>query len=262
MAELTQYKLIAAVLIFAVSLITILYPLKKKKPIHATERAEIGEALASGIFLGAAFFHMLPDAVHAFAHHYPNQPFPIAEGICVGGFLFLLFLERISFVKAEQNHSPDAAHGHTHAIPYIIAFTLIIHSLIEGMALGIGNTFSQAFMIFIAILAHKGSESYALCTLLMQHQLAFRRLLGILLFFALMTPLGILLGTLMNALPFTTDNDLPAAIFNAFAAGSFLYISTLHHVHFHHHARGVQSMIEFFSLTLGTVLMGIIAIWV
>lgn len=251
--SLIYYKISAALLILAVSIAAVIYPLKKKS-ILKTESLGLGEALASGIFLGTAFFHMLPDAVKLFNGLYGQLTYPIPEIICVFGFLLLLFLERLSYSYASVSTSK-------HSIPYLLAFILILHAIIEGAALGIGSTISETIMLFIAILAHKGSESFALCITLLRYQIPFRRIVFIVIFAALMTPLGIGLGATINLFTFARNGQLVAALFNAFAAGTFLYISTLHHIHFHKHEEESQGLLEFACLALGCCTMGVIAIW-
>lgn len=250
---LIYYKAIAALLIFLMSLATVIYPLRKKSKVMHAESLELGEALASGIFLGAAFFHMLPDSVRMFQSVYGQMTYPIPEVICISGFLLMLFLERLSLMST--------AFSTKHSIPYILAVILIIHALTEGAALGIGTTLSETLMIFIAILAHKGSESFALCVTMLKHKLPLKRVIGIILFFALMTPLGIWFGAKINQFAFIGNGDLAGAVLNAFAAGTFLYISTLHHIHFHQHTKEAQGLLEFFCLALGVAAMALIAIW-
>lgn len=244
------YQFIAAVLIFAVSIITALVLLRKKQKISQTEPAQVGDAFASGVFLGTALFHLLPDASRLFNTAYHYTAYPVAEVICAGAFLLMLFLERLSIVAP--------AIKTRHSIPYILTFILCIHALTEGAALGIGVTLSEILMLFIAIIAHKASESFALCIALLRGQLPRMRIIVIVSCFALMTPIGILLG---NLLVHSANSTLTAAWFNAFAAGTFLYISTLHHVHFHEHAEDAQGLLEFFCLAIGVAAMGLIAIW-
>lgn len=250
---LIYYKLIAALIIFLVSLIIAIYPIKKKRVSTHSESIELGEALASGIFLGAAFFHMLPESISLFNNLYGPAHYPFAELICVSGFLLLLFLERLSlsFSSLQSKNS----------VPYILTLILIIHALTEGAALGIGPTFSETLMLFIAIMAHKGSESFALSITLLRHELPVRHILLIVIFFSLMTPIGISAGTFINHTAFAENGGLVEAVFNAFAAGTFLYISTLHHVHFHQHTEDSQGLIEFASLAAGAAAMGLIALW-
>lgn len=250
---LVAYKAVVALVVFFVSTATIIYPLRKKRVFKHTDAIELSEALASGIFLGAAFFHMLPDAIKSFQTLYGTVQYPVPEIICVSGFLLLLFLERLSLANT-------SAHSH-HSVPYILAIILIIHALTEGAVLGVGSTVVEALMLSIAIIAHKGSESFALCITMLRHQLPFRHILLIIIFFSLMTPLGIALGTTMSLLTTTASGVLTNALFNAFAAGTFLYISTLHHIRFHQHAQGgAQGIKEFTCLTFGLIAMGAIAL--
>lgn len=250
---LIDYKIIAAVLIFIIGFIMAIYPIWRKQALAHSESVEVGEALASGIFLGAAFFHLLPDAVKQFNHLYPLLSYPLPEVICVAGFLFLLLLERSSL--------GSAASYSKHAVPYIITVTLIIHAITEGAALGIGATLSETTMLLIAIIAHKGSESYALCVMLLRHELPFRQIVLLVITFSLMTPIGISLGATIQHLAAVQEGALLSACFNAFAAGTFLYISTLHHIHFHKHAEDTQGLVEFGSLVAGVAAMAVIAMW-
>jgi len=247
--NLAFYQTIAALLIFAISTVTAYVLLRKKQSISPSERSQVGEAFASGVFLGTALFHLLPDAMRQFGGIYGFTSYPLAEVICAAAFLVMLFLERLSIAAPHINTRQS--------IPYILTFILCFHALIEGAALGIGVTLSEMMMLLIAIIAHKASESYALCIALLRGQLSRTRIIAIIGVFALMTPIGIACGSMLQS----DNNALTAAWFNAFAAGTFLYISTLHHVHFHEHAEDKQGIVEFFSLALGVGVMGVVAIW-
>lgn len=253
--SLIYYKAIAAQIIFISSLVAIIYPLKTRFSTKPSEPLELGEAFASGIFLGVAFFHMLPAAITSFHYLWPDMHYPIAELICCLGFISLLFLERLSLANSRYHM--------TNSIPYILTIMLVIHSLIEGTALGLNASFTEALMIFIAIIAHKGSASFALCVTLMRQNISTTLLFAIMLFFSLVTPIGILLGTTLDAFSYLMKAQLLQAIFNAFATGSFFYMATLHHVQFHKRAAEEgHGLLEFFFLMLGLGIMGLIAIWV
>jgi solute carrier family 39 (zinc transporter), member 1/2/3 len=253
--SLIYYKIIAALLIFLVSIVTAAYPLKKKAALSHPESIELGEALASGIFLGAAFFHLLPESIQLFSQVYGSIRYPVPEVICLGGFLLMLFLERLSII-APLHHAKRW-------IPSILTIIVIIHALMEGAVLGMGQALPDTTLLFIAILAHKGSESFALCVTMIKHQLPRARIIFLTLFFALMSPLGICIGiVIMNESLTAQHGALIAACFNAFAAGTFIYISTLHHIRFHKHTEETQGMLELGCLVLGLVCMGVIAWWV
>ncbi|OGT38332.1 MAG: hypothetical protein A3F11_06545 [Gammaproteobacteria bacterium RIFCSPHIGHO2_12_FULL_37_14] len=249
------YKTIAALLIFLVSIATAIYPLNKLKTnreIDHTESFELGEALASGIFLGIAFFHMLPSSITTFHQLFPHTSYPIAEIVCMIGFSLLLFLERLSLDRSlfsSQN-----------VIPYTLALILIIHSLTEGAALGVSSTGTEALIVFIAIIAHKSSDSFVLCMLLMRYHFPLMSIVIIIAIFSLMTPIGIGLGTIISLYTQSFDGQFAEALFDAFAAGTFLYIATLHHLRFHQRLEEAQSLLEFACMMLGLIAMAAIAL--
>jgi zinc transporter 1/2/3 len=253
--SLLIYKTLAGIIIFITSVLTVAYPLKVRAyPTHH-RLLELGDAFASGIFLGAALFHMLPDAITDFAAALRNTQYPLAEFFCASGFLLLLFFERLS----DNTHEH---HDHTHGtIPYVIATIIIIHSLIEGAVLGTYTTLASATIIFVAIIAHKGSESFALAVTLNRSNLSLRNTIILLLLFSLMTPLGIGLGTILSLSLQYKKTQLITAGFNAFAAGTFLYMSTLHHINHHQSVHKGEGLIEFFALLGGLFLMAGIAVW-
>jgi solute carrier family 39 (zinc transporter), member 1/2/3 len=249
--SLVFYKASAAAIVFFISITAALYPLKRKH-VH-TRSLDLGDALASGIFLGAAFLHLLPHAITIFQSLYPSISYPIPEAICVGGFLLLLLLERLSLIHHFFHPSVN--------IPYVLALILVIHALTEGTALGVGTTFAESFMLFIAIIAHKGSASFALCIVLMRYQLPYRQIIALIIFFSLMTPLGIGIGSVISLFTGSRSGELMISLFNAFAAGTFIYISTLHHIHFHKRQEEGKGLMEFGALLTGVVMMGMIAWW-
>lgn len=253
--SLFAYKSLAAFFIFLTTIIAVTYPIKARARPKHHHFLDFGDAFASGIFLGAALFHMLPEARHAF-HQTLNQiEYPLAELFCAVGFILLLFLERLSL--RSNNHK------HQLTVPYLAAGTLIIHSLIEGAALGVNTELATASAMFIAIIVHKSSESFALSiTLCRGNHVPTQQLFWIIGIFSLMTPIGIALGTSITPYLAFNTGQIAAAGFNAFAAGTFLYMSTLHHIHHHQRLHEAESLSEFFCLFAGLSLMGLIVFWV
>jgi zinc transporter 1/2/3 len=252
--DLFYYKIMAGILIFLTTVIVVIYPIKTRTYPKHNRTLELADAFASGIFLGAGLFHMLPDAINNFASVYPENNYPIAELFCAGGFLLLLFLERVSNYFA-------AAKNHVHTLSYMLASILIIHALIEGAVLGVNNTFATASVIFLAIIAHKSSESFALAVIMNRSDLAIRRIVAIIILFSLMTPLGIAFGTSLMTILQSKESQLFTAGFNAFAAGTFLYMSTLHHINHHQRQHEAESLLEFVALLVGLIIMGVLSIW-
>lgn len=253
--SLLFYKMIASILILATSLVAAIYPIKVRARPQHRPILELGDAFASGIFLGAALFHMLPDAISGFAGTLPNVHYPVAEFFCACGFLILLFLERLAACVPQVKNAKQF-------MPYMVALILIIHSLIEGGVLGINTTMATAFVIFIAIIVHKSSESFALAVVLNRSETPFKKSILIVSVFSLMTPLGILLGTTMSSFLQYQSGQLRAAGFNAFAAGTFLYMSTLHHINHHERMHEAENLLEFLFLFIGLAVMALLALWV
>lgn len=245
------YKITAGILIFLTALLAVIYPIKSRALPKHNRPLELIDAFASGIFLGTALFHMLPDAITEFTVAVGTTSYPMPEFICAAGFLILLFMERVSQVFSDEKNK--------NTVSYMLAIILIVHSLIEGTVLGVNSTFATAFVIFIAIIVHKGSESFALAVVLNRSNLSLTRITYLIILFSLMTPLGILLGAFLTRS--FQANALFTASFNAFAAGTFLYMSTLHHINHHHRQHETESLLEFGALLGGLVVMGLLAGW-
>lgn len=253
MINLGTYKYVAATFIFATSLLAAAYPFFKKNKLGARQSLVLGEAFASGVFLGAALFHLLPESIFLFNQQYPTITYPIPEAICGLGILFFLWLEQLLA-------NSSALHAKL-LIPYLLFIMLSIHALVEGTALGLSQTFSEVLFLFIAIAAHKGSESFAICVTLLKQTLSSTKIAGFIILFALMTPIGIGLGMIVHNLVIVGAGTI-GVIFNAFAAGTFLYIATLHHSHTHRdvteQAKPTLSSLSIF--TFGLIAMATIAI--
>ena len=75
---------------------------------------------------------------------------------------------------------------------------LSIHSVIAGIALGIESELAASLLVMIAILSHKGSAAFALMVSVQSAGADRARLKRVLAIFVVMTPLGIMLGTLAS----------------------------------------------------------------
>ena len=134
--------------------------------------------------LGAAFFHMLPEAVHLGG--------PDVIPWAVAGFLFLFLLERFVLVHVCAEPGPSerllghpappphglrehAGHDHAHEATGCDVHTLglaafvglSLHTLVDGFALGAAQSDpALGLLVFVAILAHKIPSSVSLTAIL------------------------------------------------------------------------------------------------
>ena len=176
-----------------------------------------GEALACGIFLGAAILHMLPEANEAF--HNAGFHYPVAFLGAGVVFLFLLWLEHLGTHLSEHESSNSPAYA------WLSTAVLSVHSLLAGAALGSTSTISTAVIIMVAVIAHKWAASFALAVKLVQSGQSLKSNLIAFGIFSAAFPLGVGLGALANM---PMGDNLLEPIFNSFAAGTFLYLGTLH----------------------------------
>ena len=104
--------------------------------------------------------------------------------------------------------------------PFILMIALSVHSIFEGLALGITTNESGVINICIAIIIHKGAAASSLgISLVKTFPDNFRLCRQLVFIFACSTPLGVIIGMIC------AGNDLSDVIFSSIAAGSFVYIA-------------------------------------
>ena len=105
--------------------------------------------------------------------------------------------------------------------PFILMIALSVHSIFEGLALGLQMTMASCINMIIAILVHKGAAGSSLgISLVKTFPDNFRLCRQLVTLFACATPLGVALGmAVANA------GDIYEVIFSSIAAGSFVYIA-------------------------------------
>jgi zinc transporter ZupT len=213
----TALKVIFALVAFVVILLAGWYPFKKRVKDDKHIDFPIGETLATGIFLGAALLHMLPEANSLFHKH--GYHYPLAYIITGAVFLFFLWFEHLG---KELYH-----HNTAHPAFAILAWAMLsIHSIMVGAALGLSQSNSMIIVLFLAIIAHKWAESFAISVQLNKSSLSASQSLWFFFTFSLMTPFGIFLGWYFGY--GVETNSLFDPILIAASAGTFLYLGTLH----------------------------------
>ena len=105
--------------------------------------------------------------------------------------------------------------------PFILMLALSVHSVFEGLALGMGKDMTSTVDMVIAICIHKGAAGTSLgISLVKTFPDNFRLCRQMILIFALATPVGVGIGmAVVNA------GDIYNVVFSSLAAGSFLYIA-------------------------------------
>lgn len=210
-------------------------------------------AFAAGIMLGAAFFHMLPEAFAGSAF-WTFALVPI-------GFVALLLLERYVLVHAceeppdceEHVHSPGPTIG-------LAAFLgMSVHTLFDGIALGSAAKEGVGTVAFVAILCHKIPSSLSLAAIFRSERRSTKSILLYAAAFGLMVPLGALLFFALDAI---VHIEHLAARAVAFSAGTFLYIAVsdlLPHVNRHGRDRRGRNVVALLAGLALTFLVAVLA---
>jgi len=176
------------------------------------KRMDVLLAFAAGVMLGAAFFHMLPEAVH--------QGGAQALAVVPLGFVALYTLERFVLVHA----CPEPDDGcEVHGTMGLAAFLgLSAHTVFDGVALGSSVSAGLGGMVFLAVVAHKIPGSLSLASILVHEKRSPARVVLMLVALALMVPVGALA---YFALRNVVDVTRLTAWALAFSTGTFLHIA-------------------------------------
>ena len=145
----------------------------------------------------------------------------------------------------------------------VLDISICSHSIIVGFAIGITDDIPTLEVLLVALAFHQLFEGIGLGTAILEGKVSQTSLLVMGTFFALTTPIGIILGMYANT---GTDGEVVAGYFDAFAAGSLIYSVCIEMIgedfmdpRFSKNHLGKLSM--YASLCLGAFTMALIALW-
>jgi len=246
-------------------------------------------AFSTGIFLGAVFLHLLPSVAAGGGSDHSLQAQVMALGDhAVEALTHMASLtpEELSSADPHAGHShgasgpwmwvlvgllgvfliealliPGETHGHGHAhndkerhsaVGWAALVGLTVHALTAGVALAaVQNQSDIAGVMLLAILAHKGFESFSLASVFSMTGSKRSHVLSMVIAFSLVTPMGLVLGSQLSG--FLGAGGI--AILTSLATGTFLYVclcELLPEV-FHHREDGPRK--------IGLMILGITAMW-
>lgn len=251
---MTEIKLISALLVLLAGIGGGAFARKLLKGKARYEVAALANTFAGGVFLGAAFLHMLPDAIGNFNIWFKRFDYPLFALATSGGFLVVLLLDKVIGPALEKGQHERAIY------PYILMATLSVHSIITGLALGLEDTMVSAGAILFAILAHKSTAAMALGVSFTREEVPMPRARNLQWMFYTTTPIGILLGTWWAVAIEGPGEGKFEGIFDALAAGTFLYIAVMD-ILSEEFAGKVERMPRFAMTVTGFAIMAVVAIW-
>ncbi len=171
-------------------------------------------AFSAGVFIGAAFLHMIPDAIG-------SMSVTSALGLVLVGFVVVLLAERVIFYGHREECQEECEHKHL--LTGFSAFVgLVVHSIIAGVGLGVAVLIEPELgvIVFLAIMAHESVELFSLSTVFRLAGFERKKTLAYVGALSLMKPLGAWAAVLAIDRMSGIELGVPLAL----AAGTFLYV--------------------------------------
>uniref|UniRef100_A0A1A8PV74 Solute carrier family 39 (Zinc transporter), member 1 n=1 Tax=Nothobranchius pienaari TaxID=704102 RepID=A0A1A8PV74_9TELE len=248
---------------------------------------------AGGVFLAACLLDIIPDYLSDISSELSSleSSFPLPEFIMAAGFFTVLILEKIVLNCREMRvlhgeraplltgnrngHGPHSHGGvpnpdlessghHVHVDfqahspfrSFMLFLSLSLHSVFEGLAIGLQSTDSKVLEICIAILVHKSIIVFSLSLKLVQSAVPPFWVAAYLVIFSMMSPIGIAIGiSVMEAE--LAAGALIQAILEGLAAGTFVYITFMEILPHELNSAGNQLLKVFFLLLGFTIMAGL-----
>ena len=135
-------------------------------------------SFSAGVLIATAFLHLLPDALER------------AEPRSVGLYILLSFVGLFVLEKFVMVHPCEESHCNYHHMGVTAFAGMMVHTLFDGFALGAALVVSNhlAWLVFLAIMAHKVASSFSLASILRRAGWRRRKIVLFLFLFGSMIP--------------------------------------------------------------------------
>jgi zinc transporter ZupT len=235
-----------SLLIIIVSLIGGAFPLLRT---WNSSQLHLMTALSAGVFIGATFLILLPEAVGSMD---PSQALML---VMVGFFIILVFETMLKY--RHQDECEEHTDEHTHSLTSTTAFVgLSVHSALDGFALGVAVILNQeiGMVVFLAILVHKAIDVFSLSTTFALAGVEKRKGIIFMVLFTLITPIAAVVAVPLLEILQNIEVGIPLAL----AGGTFMYVGIydLLPESFHEEHSGLKAIS---LVAVGIVIMYIIA---
>ncbi|XGW22479.1 hypothetical protein V3C99_005032 [Haemonchus contortus] len=220
---------------------------------------------SGGVFMGTCFLDIIPHINENYEDFKvlsgTNFEFPLPQFFtCVGFFLVYLIeeicikvfamkhdhsstvevekpvqkdtlnLRKFSLVMEETANYAVAESSEGSLLKSLtFAVAMSFHSILEGFALGVQNTTARIVTLFISLILHKGVEAFSVGLQISKgNSNKLKAVIATILIYAMMTPLGSGLGTLLQMSNISRlHKDGAVLILESLAAGTFIYVTFL-----------------------------------
>lgn len=230
MASLVAIKVIAVFVLLIEGLVGGLLPVGVKSLRRPGRVLIAAQGFSGGVMFAIAVLDLLSDALEKQEEALGKGRYPYWSLFTLAGFLLVLLTEKV-FIFSDNK--PDVARqcqrkwGRLTSLRTSLAaaFALSLHSLLEGLAIGIQSDVAVATDLFIAVASHKLVAALALGVKVAKDGDPVS-VISVTLVFAVMTPLGTLIG-----LGLTRVDPSLTLVLQCLATGTFLYVGASEAVH-------------------------------
>jgi len=197
-----------------------------------------GRAQVSPVGYGSMSGNTMPqesgslDFSHAHARHHPDDSSGAAHH------------------HHRHHHNEQMSDRHSSLRALLLLLALSLHSLFEGLALGLLKSNDTIISIFSALIIHKLVMGFSLGLNLVQSDLSVCSVVGSVTFFSITSPIGAAIGIVLAELYQTPLAQLVCGSLQAIACGTFLYV-TFFEVLPHEMNSGGNRLLKVLSIILG-----------
>uniref|UniRef100_A0A0C9RSW3 TSA: Wollemia nobilis Ref_Wollemi_Transcript_14432_1345 transcribed RNA sequence n=1 Tax=Wollemia nobilis TaxID=56998 RepID=A0A0C9RSW3_9CONI len=251
----------------------------------------LGTQFAGGVFLGTALMHFLSDSNETF-ESLTEKAYPFAFMLCSAGYLVtmlgdcvIIWVYRgkdkgvVDVEKKEEEDEEQCRQGWqglssktvSAGDSVMLILALCIHSVFEGIAIGVAETEADAWKALWTVGLHKIFAAIAMGIALLR-MIPDRPLLSCAAYafaFAVSSPIGVGIGIAIDA---TTEGhvaDWIYAISMGLATGVFIYVAVNHllakgyaaHAHHDQVATADKPFFKLLAVTLGVGVIAVVMIW-
>ncbi|KDR22729.1 Zinc transporter ZIP1 [Zootermopsis nevadensis] len=221
---------------------------------------------------------------------YMKSSFPVAEFTVAFGFFLILILEQIvqdckekhtesnllqdETVRTDVNQScdPEGEHQLHHEVEagsstlnvpvyrepelhptlrsLALLFALSLHSLFEGLAIGLQEEVSSVLQIFVAVVLHKMALAFSLGLSLVQTELSLRSVIKSNFLFSITSPLGMCIAIMVEEFGHSLNSSVLNGILQGLACGTFFYV-TFFEVLPHELSQSENRLLKLLALLVG-----------
>eukprot|EP00931_Biecheleriopsis_adriatica_P084195 TRINITY_DN5793_c0_g1_i1.p1 TRINITY_DN5793_c0_g1~~TRINITY_DN5793_c0_g1_i1.p1 ORF type:complete len:337 (+),score=59.58 TRINITY_DN5793_c0_g1_i1:59-1012(+) len=307
-ADATTLRWIAVGVLLIVSFAGVSFPFFAKRNNHGlldTTWFQLTRALCTGLVVGVALLHVLADAQDYLGR---VSDYPVAAAGALAGIFLMVAIKEMgvmamdylrqegSFQDSRDCHLEEGLlkgdeHliGHTHTLPsvelgridladkplqrfivYMMEMSVMVHSVLVGVALGVLQKRVAILSLGAAILFHQFFEGLALGAVAVKSEFSFASSWHLFLTFTLSCPLGGVLGIFLANSYDPTDfrTAWTLGMLNAIAAGTLLHIGLVELLpedfreeKHQHHRQQPHPLARLLALMIGGTIMAVLAVW-